>query len=130
MLMYICSDTAGTVLEVGSNVTKFKVGDRILAHCIGIMTGQESNEAFQTHSIVPTDLAAVIPDDMPFESAAVIPLGLSTASAGLFDSGNLGLPFPSATPKETGKTILLWGGSSSVGECNVLYRHVLRGRHF
>lgn len=108
-------DVSGTVVEVGSNVSGFKQGDRVLAHCIGIMTGTAAGMAFQKYSVVPVELASVIPEEMSFESAAVIPLGLSTAAAGLYEKQNLGLPLPSASPKDTGKVILIWGGSSSVG---------------
>jgi NADPH:quinone reductase-like Zn-dependent oxidoreductase len=46
-------------------------------------------------------------------NAAVLPLSISTAASGLFYQ--LGLPYPSLTPVPTGKTILIWGGSSSCG---------------
>jgi NADPH:quinone reductase-like Zn-dependent oxidoreductase len=44
-----------------------------------------------------------------------LPLALSTAAAGLYLPEYLGLPLPSTAPKSTGKTVLIWGGSSSVG---------------
>jgi len=43
----------------------------------------------------------------------VLPISISTAASGLFVQ--LKLPFPTLTPKATGKTILIWGGSSSCG---------------
>jgi NADPH:quinone reductase-like Zn-dependent oxidoreductase len=108
-------DTSGVVVEVGSSVTAFQKGDRIVAHCIGIKTQKDANEAFQKYSVVPAELTSLIPESMSFPDAAVIPLGLSTAGAGLYEKGNLGLPLPTARPKSTGKTLLIWGGSSSVG---------------
>lgn len=72
-----------------------------------------------------------IPVDMPFEQAAVLPLSLSTAAAGLFLKETLGLPIPKPPPSSSSssiwkttrgggehtkkETVLLWGGSSSVG---------------
>jgi hypothetical protein len=47
--------------------------------------------------------------------AAVIPLGLSTAAARLYEKEILGLPLPTAGPKSTGKTLLIWGDGNSVG---------------
>ena len=43
-------------------------------------------------------------------------MGLSTAAAGLYQTDTLKLPYPTAgSPKSTGTSILVWGGSSSVG---------------
>jgi NADPH:quinone reductase-like Zn-dependent oxidoreductase len=60
-------------------------------------------------------MAAPIPDAMSYESAAVLPLGVSTAACGLFQKDQLALQHPSVPPKPTGKTLLVWGGSTSVG---------------
>jgi threonine dehydrogenase-like Zn-dependent dehydrogenase len=49
-------------------------------------------------------------------------LAISTAGQGLYDkreSGFLGLPYPSLDPKPSNKTILVWGGSSSVGALTI-----------
>lgn len=58
---------------------------------------------------------AVLPNELGYERAAQLPLSVLTASAGLFNSINLQLPPPSLNPVSTGKTLLVWGGSSSVG---------------
>ena len=60
-------------------------------------------------------MAAPIPDAMSYESAAVLPLAVSTAACGLFQKDHLALQHPSVPPKPTGKTLLVWGGSTSVG---------------
>ncbi|KAL0932781.1 zinc-binding oxidoreductase [Colletotrichum truncatum] len=52
---------------------------------------------------------------MSFEKASVLPLGIATASVGLYKSKYLGLPLPRLKPVPTGKTLLVWGGASSVG---------------
>ena len=44
-----------------------------------------------------------------------MPLALSTAASGLFEQDCLALERPSATPGANGKTLLIWGGSTSVG---------------
>lgn len=110
-------DLAGEVVEVGAAVTRFKVGDRVLGHAVG--TDKSRNDpaegAFQEYTVVLAHMAAPIPGTMPYESAAVLPLGLSTAACGLFQKDQLALQHPSATPKPTGKTLLIWGGSTSVG---------------
>ena len=111
------SDTAGEVAEVGPDITRFKVGDRALAHAVG--TDPKRNSAaegtFQTYSVILERMAAPIPSEMSFESAAVLPLGLSTAACGLFQKDFLALDYPSLSPNPQGKTLLVWGGSTSVG---------------
>ncbi len=72
--------------------------------------------ATQAYTILKTNMASEIPDSISFESAAVIPLGCSTAAAGLFQDAFLALQFPTEPPqKPNGKTVLIWGGASSVG---------------
>ena len=79
------------------------------------MTGNTSEDAFQAYISVNPALVAKIPDSMSFEEAAVLPLSLSTASAGLFQEEFLGLPHPKVNPTSSDSAVLIWGGSSSVG---------------
>ena len=110
------SDVSGEVVAVGANVTRFKKGSRVLGHAVGIATKRPQDTGFQAYTILQTNMASEIPDSISFESAAVIPLGLSTASSGLFQDTFLNLQLPTVPPqKSTGKTLLIWGGSSSVG---------------
>lgn len=112
-------DVAGEVIAVGSSVTSFKKGDRVLGHAMSIATKKPQDSGFQTHTVLDEGMASVIPDDMPFEKAVVVPLGLSTAACGLFQEAPfLGLQLPTEPARQpTGKTVLIWGGASSVG-CN------------
>jgi NADPH:quinone reductase-like Zn-dependent oxidoreductase len=113
----IGEDVAGEVVEVGSAVTRFKIGDRVLGLAVG--TDRDTNTAaegaFQHYTVLMERLVAPIPANMAYESAAVLPLGLATAACGLFQTDQLALQHPSANPILTGKTLLVWGGSTSVG---------------
>ena len=111
------SDLAGEVVDIGRGVTRFKPGDRVLAHAIGSDRKRNSaaEGAFQTYTVVLATMAAPIPDDLSYERATVLPLGVSTAACGLFEKDQLALDYPSLTPKPNGKTLLVWGGSTSVG---------------
>ena len=115
------SDVAGEVVEVGAAVTRFRVGDRVLGHAVG--TDKDSNDpaegTFQQYSVVLERMAAPIPDSLAYENAAVLPLGLSTAACALFRADQLGLRHPTADAGPTGETVLVWGGSTSVG-CNAV----------
>lgn len=111
------SDVAGEVVEVGKAVTRFRAGDRVLGHAVG--TDKDSNSAaeggFQLYTVVLERMASPIPDSLPFEDAAVLPLATSTAAVGLFQADQMGLRHPSADAGPTGQTVLVWGGSTSVG---------------
>lgn len=121
-------DLAGEVVEVGQGVTSFQVGNRVLAMALG--NEKELNtpagNAFQHYTVVLEAVTTKIPDTMSFEAAATIPLGFSTAAAGLFQDDNLGLKTPTGTPQKTGQTLLVWGASTSVG-CNAVQLAVAAG---
>jgi NADPH:quinone reductase-like Zn-dependent oxidoreductase len=107
-------DVAGEIVAVGSEVKRAKVGDRVLGLANG--TGKDNGvAAFQEYTLLANNLFSKIPDSMSFEEASVVPLGLSTAASGMFEKEYLALPFPTVDPKPTGKTLLVWSGSSSVG---------------
>jgi NADPH:quinone reductase-like Zn-dependent oxidoreductase len=111
------SDVAGEVVEVGPAVTRFQVGDRVLGHAVGSDkdTNSAAEGAFQQYTVVLERMASPIPDAMSFEEASVLPLAVSTASSGLFQTTHLGLRHPAANARPTGETVLVWGGSSSAG---------------
>jgi NADPH:quinone reductase-like Zn-dependent oxidoreductase len=114
-------DVAGEVAEVGAGVTRFKLGDRVVAFAAGGNRNRNraAEGAFQIYVVALAHMASPIPDHMSFEDAAVLPLGLSTAACGLFQKDFLALQHPSADTEPTGKTLLIWGGSTSVG-CNAI----------
>jgi NADPH:quinone reductase-like Zn-dependent oxidoreductase len=111
------ADVAGEVAEVGRAVTRFRPGDRVLGHAVG--TDKDANSAaqgaFQQYTVVLERMASPIPGTMPFEDAAVLPLAVSTAACGLFQADQLQLRHPSENAEPTGETVLVWGGSTSVG---------------
>ena len=82
------------------------------------MTGSNTHGGFQNYTSVQAAKASKIPSGTSFASASVIPLALDTAAVGLYTStekGGLGLEYPSLDPKDSGKVVFIWGGSSSVG---------------
>lgn len=110
------SDIAGEVVEVGKGVSRFKTGDRVTGLVLGLTSNKPSEGAFQAYSVLAERLTSPIPSSMSYETASVIPLGISTAASGLFQQDYLALQFPTAPPKPaTGETLLIWGGSTSVG---------------
>lgn len=120
------SDIAGEVAAIGADVTRFKVGDRVLGQAVGTTVNDPAQGAFQTHTVVPENMTSPIPDTMAFTEAAVLPLGLGTAACGLYQQVHLGLAPPSLAPIATEQVVLIWGASSSVG-CNAVQLAVASG---
>ncbi|KAI3392789.1 hypothetical protein diail_5180 [Diaporthe ilicicola] len=110
-------DIAGEVEAVGSGVTKFKVGDRVA----GLV-----NKGFQEHVLLSEHMAWDIPSSITYEQAATLPMGVSVATKALFHKEYLGLDLPSASPSPKHETLLIWGGSTSVGS-NVIQLAVAAG---
>ncbi|MFG1606098.1 zinc-binding alcohol dehydrogenase family protein [Actinoplanes sp. NPDC049265] len=111
------TDVAGEVVEVGSAVTRFRPGDRVLALTVGVERDINSaaQGAFQHYTATSEMLASPIPDDLSHTDAAVLPLALATAASALFQPSQIHLRLPAARPALTGETVLIWGGSTSVG---------------
>ncbi len=109
-------DVAGVVAEVGQGVTNFKKGDRVVTMLH--IAKNHSTGAYQTYSIATADQTAKIPDNITFEQAATLPLGLITVVVGFKD-------LDIAEKKVDGEPILVWGGSSSVGAYAIQYAKLL-----
>jgi NADPH:quinone reductase-like Zn-dependent oxidoreductase len=112
-------DVAGEVVEVGTKAkSKFAVGDRVMAHPLGLGNGA-AYSGFQLYPVLKAATVSKIPDSLTFKEAAVLPLSTSTAAAGLFMKSTLGLNYPPVNPGRSKavkrSALLVWGCSSSVG---------------
>lgn len=85
------------------------------SHAVALTSKDNRHGGFQEYTTLKSTLTAHIPARMAYEQAVVLPLAVNTAAAGLFQKEHLALPLPSLSPSPTGKTLLVWGGSSSVG---------------
>lgn len=97
-------------------------------HAITLVTAKSRDAAFQLYTAVPGSKAARLPANIPFTAAAALPLALEAAVAGFMlpepgvgvfniPTPALGLPLPRLNGDRTssGKTIVIYGASSSVG---------------
>ncbi|KAF3936261.1 Zeta-crystallin [Dactylella cylindrospora] len=107
-----CGDIAGIVVELGSNVTKLKVGDRI-AGCPGVGLAGAGGAA--EYLVVHEELAIKVPDNIPFAAAASAGAGLMTAALGIWNGLNVAIPDPENLPPVSDEWILVLGGGGSVG---------------
>ena len=88
---------AGAVEAIGSAVTEFRPGQRVM----GLLPG----EGYAEKVVTPERLALPVPDRLDFQEAAGIPEVFLTAFDALHLQGGLG----------TGQTLLLHGAGSGVG---------------
>ena len=89
-------DVAGTVVAVGSDVTRFQAGDEVF----GISRG-----SFAEYAAAREDKLAHKPAGLSFEQAAVVPVSALTAIQGLRDAGRI----------KAGQRVLIIGASGGVG---------------
>jgi NADPH:quinone reductase-like Zn-dependent oxidoreductase len=110
-------DLAGEVHAVGSEVTRFKPGDRVIGHSWQFFTNEPGDGAFSLYSRIPAANAAILPRDIAYTQGAVLPLAIDTAAAGFYQEGYMGLDFPSLDSEygSRGEVVVVYGGSSSVG---------------
>ncbi|KAH9894848.1 GroES-like protein [Cubamyces lactineus] len=113
------TDGAGIVEEIGSEVKTITKGDKILFQ--GWVENPKAT--FQEYCVVPAEITAKIPDNITFEEAASVPLGLATVATGLYNhdpnARTVNFPAPwekDGTTKLAGKAAFILGGASSVGQ--------------
>lgn len=94
-------DLAGSVVKVGANVTKWKVGDRVWA------TNIQGTAA--EYQVVTEDKLFSLPDHMSFAEGAAVAMAFMTAHLALFARGKL----------SSDETVLIYGASGAVGQASV-----------
>jgi NADPH:quinone reductase-like Zn-dependent oxidoreductase len=93
-------EAAGEVEAVGSDVTKFKVGDRVFAS-----TFWDGLGGYAQYNCIPEDsMLALIPENMSYEQAVPV-LGGGVTAAKILKKGNI----------QPGQKILIYGASGNVG---------------
>ncbi|KAI8942114.1 hypothetical protein NX059_000208 [Plenodomus lindquistii] len=90
-----------------------------MGHAFSLMTNDPTHGGFALYTACNATVVSKIPSSLDYNSAAVLPLALSTAATCLYKKETLALPLPTADPTSTGKSVLIWGGSSSVGSAAV-----------
>jgi len=111
------ADLLGEVGEVRPGPTRFRAGDRVLGRAVGMERDHNNpaEGAYHDYTVVQVNMAAAIPAGTRDQNAAALPLARSTAACALFEKDGLALEYPSVNPRPTGQTVLVWGGSTSVG---------------
>ena len=95
------TDGAGTIEALGTNVNRFKVGDRVYAAALANPKGG----FYGQYAAVKADNGSLIPGHLTIEQAAVLPTDGLTALTGL--EKVLGL--------KSGESIMVFGASGGIG---------------
>lgn len=104
------AEAAGVVVSVGEGVRHLAVGQRALA-----FTG---TGAFASHLKAPAAAVMPLPDGLPFEVAAALPLAYGTAMHALVNRADL----------KAGETLLVLGAAGGVGLAAVMIGKALGAR--
>jgi len=110
----------GTVEAVGSQITNFKVGDKVAAAKSGKSVGNQYG-SYQRYVLLNEETASKVPEGIDVAVPASLTGNLSTV-VGIF-TGRAGLEKPSfdGSVAKNGKKVLIYGGSSNVGTLAVQY---------
>lgn len=106
---------AGTVVEVGTGVKRLKINDKVF----GFTWRSQQEKAHQTYATAPENVLGIIPDGITMQEAVTLPNNFVTAYHTLVTDLDLTLPWPKPSdyvPQHADDPILVWGGSSSVGQ--------------
>ncbi|MET3979179.1 NADPH2:quinone reductase [Mucilaginibacter sp. UYP25] len=90
-------EVAGLVTEIGAEVTRWKIGDKVCALVIG--------GGYAEYCNAPQGQCLLVPDNLSFAEAASLPETFFTVWSNVFDRGRL----------QPGETLLVHGGSSGIG---------------
>ncbi|HSI24706.1 MAG TPA: zinc-binding alcohol dehydrogenase family protein [Methylotenera sp.] len=113
-------DATGEVVEMGAQVTKFKVGDMV--YYSGDITRPGCNAEYQ---VMDERIVAHRPSTLSAEQAAALPLTAITAWEALFD--RLGIAQESSNNQA--KSLLIIGGAGGVGSIAIQLAKVVAGLH-
>ncbi|EEQ32050.1 TOXD [Microsporum canis CBS 113480] len=116
-------DYAGTVEAIGKGVRKkFRKGDRVYGVVHGCNRQEPDDGAFGNYILVKADVQSHIPDNISFEEAATLGVGIITVCQGLYLGLGLDLP---TSPSFRRTPVLVYGGSTATGSLGIQFAKLL-----
>ena len=84
-----------------------------------LMKNSSEDGAFAEFALVRDGHIAKLPENLSFEEAATLGVGVTTIGQGLYMT--MKLPLPGEAPPENGSFLLVYGGSSATGTLAIQY---------
>lgn len=107
-------DFSGEIVELGSHVTGWSIGDRVLVDPLdrvkGGLMGETTHGGMAELCKVPAHQLVRIPEGVSFKEAAILPVAFGTARRLMLTNGNI----------RAGERVLILGASGGVGVCCTL----------
>ena len=98
------TDCSGVVVEVGTAVTRFKLGDQVYGFKHGVV-GRTYRGTYAENAVVPESALALKPSSLSYEQAGAVPLAALTAWQALVKQGGI----------KPGHRVLIHAGAGGVG---------------
>jgi len=117
-------DIAGDVVQLGNEVSNFKIDDRVVVYPVYLpkerdihyleneylnegwqFFGMQRDGSYAEYIAVPAENLMLIPNNLSYEEAASLPIAGLTAYHAIFGTGGL----------KEGDTFFVWGGASGLG---------------
>lgn len=107
-------DFAGEIVEVGREVTEWRVGDLVMIDpsdrkTFGGVIGEARHGGLAEYCAVPAHHLVALPDDVSYDTAACLPVAYGTAWCMMMTIGK----------NKAGEKVLILGASGGVGTCCV-----------
>jgi len=103
-------EVSGTVVQVGTNVSRWEAGDEVCALIVG--------SGYAEYALAPADQCMAIPNGISLEDASGLPETYCTVWSNVFDRAAL----------QSGETLLIQGGSSGIGVTAIMLAKALGSR--
>lgn len=111
------TDVAGEIVELGSGVTQFQIGDSVYGLAGGV---KGISGSLAEYMVADANLIAIKPKNISMRQAAALPLVFLTAWEGLVDRANV----------QTGDFVLVNGGAGGVGHMVVQIARIMGAKVF
>ena len=102
-------DAAGTVVEIGSGVKKFKQGDQV---CGCTRLGSPGYCTFQEFFLMDEDLIIKTPENISLLESSTVGVGSYTAALGIYDGMKIG----ASHQENKDEWVVVLGASGNVGQ--------------
>ena len=115
-------DFAGEVVQLGPNVSEFKVGDKVTGFVHGSVASDHDFGAFAEYVLAYDHLLAVLPETMSWAQGATLGVGITTVGQALGQALRLPLPSPVRSPPSrlhSNRTLLVYAGHTATGSLAV-----------